>query len=134
MSSEPRNSDASRPDVALRWAGRVLFLTAIILITDIALQPGHAFPPNLFGPDKVQHFIAFFALTLLGRMGWPGQHGALIFVVLMIYGVGIEFAQSRPWVGRTSSVSDVVADGVGILAAFGALAILAQWQRRRRQP
>jgi VanZ family protein len=129
MSSEPRNNSDTRPDLALRWAGRVLFLTALVLISDLALQPGHAFPPDLFGPDKVQHVLAFMALTVLARMGWPSIHGGVIFVVLMGYGVGIEIAQSQPWVGRTSSMADIVADGVGILVAFVGLWIFSRLRR-----
>lgn len=124
MLSEPRNSDGSRPDVALRWAGRVLFLTAIVLITDLALQPGHALPPDLFGPDKVQHFLAFLALTLLARLSWPRLHGIWIVAMLAAYGIAIEYVQAMPFVGRTSSIADVVADLVGIAAGFVGLAIL----------
>ncbi len=102
-----------RPDAGLRWAGRVLFVTNALLITDLALQPGLPAPPEIFGTDKIEHILAFFVLTVLGRMGWP-LRGWLLTVVLIGYGVGIELAQDAIALGRTASAADVVADLIGI--------------------
>lgn len=115
MQLEPRNPDAPRPDAGLRWAGRILFLTAIILITDLALQPGFEMPTRLLGSDKLEHAGAFLVLTLLAKMGWPARSRLLIGLILFLYGVGIEYMQSTSAIGRTASVADIVADLVGIL-------------------
>jgi VanZ family protein len=112
-SGDPRNSGAARPDAGLRWGGRVLFLTTLILVTDLALQPGLPAPPELFGPDKVEHILAFFVLTALARMGWPRRAWTMA-ILLLAYGVGIEFAQALATIGRTASAADVVADLIGI--------------------
>ncbi|MGK0267394.1 MAG: VanZ family protein [Maricaulis sp.] len=110
---KPRNSGAARPDAGLRWAGRVLFVTTALLITDLALQPGIATPPELFGTDKLEHMMAFFVLTVLTRLGWP-QRAWLMAGLLLTYGIGIELAQASSAVGRTASAADVVADLIGI--------------------
>lgn len=130
MQLEPRNPDAPRPDAGLRWAGRILFLTAIVLITDLALQPGIEMPTRLFGSDKVEHVAAFLTLTLLARMGWPRRSGMLIGLILFLYGVGIEYLQSTSAIGRTASVADIVADLVGILLGLLFLALASAGLKR----
>ena len=110
MQLEPRNTDAPRPDAGLRWAGRILFLTAIVLITDLALQPGFEMPARLFGSDKIEHVGAFLVLTLLAKMGWPTRSRILIGLILFLYGFAIEYLQSTSAIGRTASIADLVAE------------------------
>lgn len=117
MQPEPRNPNAPRPDLALRWAGRVLLLTALALITDLALQPGYEMPTRLFGSDKLEHVGAFFVLTLLARLSFPRLPLLIPTTILMLYGIWIEYMQSLPHIGRTASIADAVADLVGILLA-----------------
>lgn len=88
-------------------------MTNALLITDLALQPGLPTPPDIFGTDKLEHILAFFALTVLGRMGWP-RRGWTLTVVLVGYGIGIELAQGAFASGRSASAADVVADLIGI--------------------
>jgi len=129
MSAETRNPDARRPDAGLRWAGRVLFLTTLILVTDLALQPGSASYRDLFGRDKIEHAAAFFTLTGLLRLGWPRLPWPVPALLLLGYGVAIEYVQAMDFVGRTASVWDVVADLFGI-----ALGILFTAYIQTRQP
>jgi VanZ family protein len=110
---ETRNTGAARPDAGLRWAGRVLFVTTAMLITDLALQPGIPAPAELFGKDKLEHMMAFFVLTVLTRLGWP-KRAWLMASLLLVYGICIELAQASTAVGRTASAADVVADLIGI--------------------
>ncbi|WP_417494828.1 VanZ family protein [Maricaulis sp.] len=95
----------------------MLFVTTLLLVTDLALQPGLPTPPEIFGPDKIEHILAFFVLTSLARMGWP-RRGWTTFILLLGYGVGIEIAQAMTTVGRVASVADVVADLIGITAGL----------------
>ena len=124
MSLDTKNSLGTKsptngqPDMAMRWGGRLLFLTAILVISNIALQPGHSTPPNLFGSDKLSHMVAFLTLAGLSRLGWPTQSKWITGGLLLIYGFGIEFMQSTQMVGRTASWSDVVADIIGIGIGF----------------
>lgn len=104
--------------MGLRWGGRVLFVTMIYLITDLALQPGIPAPAELVGRDKFEHISAFFVLTLLARMAWP-QRVRIMPATLLAYGIWIEWAQAVEAVGRTASGADIVADLIGI--TFGVL-------------
>jgi len=131
MSSEPRNTSATRPDASLRWAGRLLFLTTSALITNLALQPGYATPPRLLGSDKIEHLLAFMTLALLARMGWPRQPVWALGIILLGYGLGLEVVQAMEWVGRTASMADVVADFIGLVIGFVLALIIS---RRIKQP
>lgn len=91
----------------------MLFVTTGLLITDLALQPGLPTPPELFGPDKIEHLLAFFVLTVLARMGWP-RRSWITLIALLTYGIGIELVQGSAALGRTASAADVVADMIGI--------------------
>jgi VanZ family protein len=122
MSAEPRNTLAARPDAGLRWGARIVLLTLLFLITNLALTPGLATPASLFGPDKLQHALAFLVLILVARISivsWPIWVHALW---LAAYGAAIEFLQAMGDGGRTASLADFLADLIGIL--LGVLAIL----------
>lgn len=128
MSTEPRNTHAPRPDPGLRWAGRVLLITTLILVTDLALQPGHASRNTLLGPDKLEHIAAFFTLTVLARMAWPRLHWIWAAIAMLAYGIGLEVVQAMDFVGRTASAYDVIADMIGIALGLAA-ASLFKFQR-----
>ena len=104
--------------MTLRWAVRILFVIAIVLITDLALQPGTALPPRLFGSDKLEHFAAFLVLALLGRSAWPSLPAWFALVFLIAYGGAIEALQAEGDAGRTASLADLVADTVGAIAGL----------------
>jgi len=119
MTPETRNTGAPRPDMTLRWAARILLVVAIVLITDLALQPGTALPPRLFGSDKLEHFGAFFVLAVLARIAWPGAPRWIGLLLLVGYGGGIEWLQAAGDAGRTASVGDIVADTLGVVTGLG---------------
>lgn len=106
--------------MTLRWAGRILFAAALLVITDLALQPGYDMPASILGSDKLEHFAAFAALALLSCIAWPTVTRWLTVPLLMLYGIGIELAQATPEIGRTASLADLGADALGI--AFGMIA------------
>jgi VanZ family protein len=118
MTPETRKTDAPRPDMALRWAARILFVVAIVLITDLALQPGTALPARLFGQDKLEHFGAFLVLAVLARIAAPGLPRWVALFALIGYGAGIEWLQGIGEAGRTASLADLVADGLGVIAGL----------------
>lgn len=97
---------------------RLAFLVVLGVSTAIALLPGPAGAPSLLGWDKLDHVIAFAALALLARGGWPAMRRGLAAGMLLAYGTVLEVAQAHPLVGRTASLADIVADGLGIAAGF----------------
>ena len=106
--------------MALRWGARLLLVIALIVITDLALQPGSAVPPRLFGSDKLEHFGAFFVLAVLARISWPRLSGWLCLIALVGYGAGIEWLQATGDAGRTASAADLVADTAGAICGLAA--------------
>jgi VanZ family protein len=130
MSSDPRNTNARRPDAGLRWAGRLLFATTLWLVTDLALQPGYATPARLFGSDKIEHILAFATLAVFVRLGWPRQPFWVGGLILLAYGLGIEVMQATDFIGRTASLADVAADLIGILFGIGVVAVFNRQMRR----
>lgn len=127
MTPETRKTGAPRPDMTLRWAARLLFVVAIVLITDLALQPGTALPPRLFGTDKLEHFAAFMALAVLARVACPNLARSITGIVLLVYGGGIEWLQDIGSAGRTASLADFLADGIGVICGL----LVAWWAGTR---
>jgi len=105
--------------MTLRWAARIVLLVAAVVITDLALQPSFDLPGPMLGSDKLEHAMAFLVLTILARIGWPGIPAWIAALVLMAYGFGIEVAQGAQDAGRTASLADLAADGIGVAAGLG---------------
>ena len=112
----PADSGARRREI------RLAFLVVLVLTSIIALTPGPAAPHSLFGRDKLDHLAAFAALAVLVRAGWPRRTRLLTGGLLFVYGMGIELVQSVPLIGRTASIADLTANGLGI-----ALGLLVAW-------
>jgi hypothetical protein len=63
--------------------------------------------------DKVNHLIAFVELTLLARLGWPGQSVLRYALPLLAFGLALELVQSQ-LDHRDFSWADLLADAAGI--------------------
>lgn len=116
--------------MTLRWAARIVLIVAVVVITDLALQPAPDLPSSLLGSDKIEHAAAFLALTIVSRLAWPQLAGWLIALLLLAYGFGIEAAQEALDAGRVASLADLAADAVGILGGFAVIRLfngLRQW-------
>jgi VanZ family protein len=118
MTPHPFSSQPDpRKSQALRQAAKGMFWFAFAAITVLALLPGPAAPPRLFGTDKIEHALAFLVLTLLASFGWRGLPLWFLSLALLTHGLVIELIQGSPILQRTMSFADVVADGVGIALA-----------------
>lgn len=66
--------------------------------------------------DKYHHFIAYAGLAILGCLSYPARaYRAVQFVMLVLLGVGLEWAQSKV-PGRFTDFWDVVANTCGVLS------------------
>lgn len=63
--------------------------------------------------DKLQHFGAYWLLTLLGMLGWARvRHASLMVpIAVIVYGGLIEIVQH--FVGRDMSLADFITDILG---------------------
>lgn len=95
---------------------KITFIAAIVLTLVFALSPH---PPVLIDYDKAQHGLAFAALAILGRCGYPRAPWQLIAVALAGFGGAIEVIQLVPALHRTSDIydwyADIAATGLGLM-------------------
>ena len=95
---------------------RILFALFLLLTLVLALMPIQI--GGGLAADKVQHFLAFLALALLGVIGWGRTRMVLIATALALLGGMIEMLQSTSFVGRDAELYDWVADLAGIVASI----------------
>jgi len=108
----------------LLW--RATFFTLLLLVTAFCLAKLSPSEPLI--NDKVQHFIAFAALTVPAAMSWP-LLGLLapVGLLLVLYGAAIECVQYLlPW--RSAEWLDLLADAAGVVFGLYVASII----RRRR--
>ena len=72
--------------------------------------------------DKIKHAIAYFSLTALGlaachRLGWSK------YLIFIIFAMGVIIEMTQPFVGRSASIDDLIANSIGI--ALGSM--VASW-------
>jgi VanZ family protein len=91
---------------------RVMFVGMVLSVLVLALMPASHGASWFPQADKLQHAFAFVALWTLGLRARVGR-GMVLAAGLLLFGVGIEVAQSfTP--DREPSVFDVLADTAGI--------------------
>ena len=109
--------DESGKTVAARRAAWVASVAVALVVGALTLSPSPPNPGGLLKLDKLNHVLAFAALT----MPLAAVHPRLvlrIFVIAMAYGLLIEVVQ--PFADRSRSAGDLVADAVGCVLGCGA--------------
>jgi VanZ family protein len=109
----------------IRRAGAWLFWPALAVVVWGELTPH---PPELAGPlmwDKLDHFIAYFGLSLLSTLAWGLRRSLVwLFLGLVALGGGMEILQAL--LERDAEWGDFLANDLGILTGMGvAIAYLA---------
>lgn len=110
-----------QPKKLLFRAPAPLIALAILLLSSQSTLP---LPKNIFGVDKIAHFIAFGALAGAITLWIPARRwtnaASFRFIVIaaaiaILFGISDEFHQSFV-PGRFPSVYDVIADALGAFA------------------
>jgi len=97
----------------------ILFTVAVLVFTHL---PQETMPSSLQkdGVDKIEHVLAYGVITFLFLISLRASptilSALLLFLAVSVIGAFDEITQ--PFVNRTASVTDLVADIVGILAPF----------------
>ncbi len=102
---------------------RVLFWLTLLMVLGLSLWPNPFNTHSFHISDKVGHFLAYLALGGLVGVGWPVKgvrHVLTALIALIILGGIIEIAQTIPWIGRTASWLDLLADALGALTGLTA--------------
>jgi VanZ family protein len=110
--------------IFLPWVRRIgawLFWPALAVVMWGELTPH---PPRLAGPwiwDKLDHFTAYFGLSLLSTLAWGLRRSlALVFLGVVALGGGLEILQGL--VGRDGEWGDFLANDLGALAGLAVAA------------
>jgi VanZ family protein len=98
-----------------RRAAIAVFWCAIAFTFACAIMP----PERLYlaDRDKLEHFIAFFTLTILATAAYPSRALATCAMAMLAFGTLIEVIQALPMVGRDGDLSDLLVDGAAIASA-----------------
>ncbi len=121
--SSPASGDRSRWSVFLR----ALFWLTLLAVLTLAILPHPPYWPNELS-DKVQHFVAFLCLMLLGSAAYPHLSLVKLALGLAVFGALIEIIQAVPALRRDSDWLDWVVD---VAAALCVLLALLVWRRLR---
>lgn len=114
MSDAPALKPLRRPRL---WLS--LWWLAVVVVTVACLLPARDLPPVPPGADKIEHFLAWFALAASAvqifrprRALWRAAIG------LVALGIAIELVQGALTASRATDPWDVVADTLGVAAGF----------------
>lgn len=101
------------------------FWVAMLVAVVGALTPNPP-SPEVANLDKAVHFTTFYVLELLGLLAFPRVRLLLPAIGLVVFGGAIEIVQGL--VGRDASGWDLLADGLGVVAALAPF-VAARWAR-----
>jgi VanZ family protein len=104
-----------------------LYAAAVCVLLYLCLAPTDSLPQPGIG-DKWEHAVAWFVLAALGLLLSPRRPRAIAAFSLAL-ALGIEFLQASMGFGRHGDWRDLVADALGVAAAF-ALAWALRMVRR----
>ncbi|MFC3702742.1 VanZ family protein [Reinekea marina] len=97
---------------------KIAFVLMLLLVMVLSLAP--VSQPDFSPNDKVNHFIAYGALSLVGLVAFKQQVATI--VGLFCYGILIEFLQGLTEY-RFASAADVVANSLGLAIGTGIFAL-----------
>jgi hypothetical protein len=106
---------ARRLFIALFWAAMAFTFVCAVAPVDQRVI--------LADRDKVEHFVAFFVLTVCAIAAYPRRALVVTGLKLLAFGVFIEVVQALPMVGRQGDLADLLADGAAIATAAWFLAL-----------
>lgn len=109
--------------VSSKKSARFLFAAILLSILFFAFTPGHYMPSVFTGQDKLNHIVAFFLLTLLGKYAFSTIKSYTLFVYLTLLAIGIEIVQ-KLFTSREFSMVDAAVGIISILLGLLVHAII----------
>ena len=106
------------------WIGAMWLLALAIISGSLGPYGGPApFP----GFDKIEHFSAYFALTVLGAAIVTTDGLPWVVARAMLLGLAMEGAQALFTRSRTADWSDILANTTGVMTAWWLMQRRAGW-------
>ena len=113
--SKPRFGRSLKPfKRPLLWAGLWVLAVAVVVVASLIPVSGLPEVPKNF--DKVEHFVAYAALSagavqlFVRRLSW-----GFVCVLLVLMGIGLEYLQAQMALGRMLDRVDALANTLGVL-------------------
>lgn len=103
----------------------------LLVLAGLTLGPFQGLERRLGLSDAAAHAIAFYVLSLVLFAAAPRSRRSDL--ALCAFGVGILIEALQALVGRSLSLSDLAADGAGVLAAFAPAYVERTRARLRRR-
>ena len=107
------------------WLARSAFVVGLGVVIVLSLTPSSGLPSTGIS-DKIEHFLAYFALSAVGAVGFQGHRDRLVVIFsLVAFGILMEFGQTLS-PGRDASIGDAIANTLGVLCGMtvGSLGVL----------
>ncbi len=111
---------------------RVAFAAALIAATGVALMPADQMPSAVHFWDKAQHALAYLGLGLAGLWAFA-RKPYWVLGGLIVHGALVEVLQATFTTTRQGEWMDWLADGVGVLLAYGVYCGALRWVAWRQQ-
>lgn len=109
---------------------KVLFFFGVILIAIGSVMPGKQLPSNLPW-DKALHFIGYFGLGFLARMGSDKRPTWLLMIACILFSLVIEVAQMFiP--NRGFEWADLLANSLGVVTGVLVAMPIKMYLKRRK--
>jgi hypothetical protein len=102
------------------WLWTVGAASALVwgLIALVAASIGPAqFVPHIFFSYRVEHFMAFYAITILAAVGLPGTRLTFIGASMVVLAAALELVRTAIPPHQMSTMRDYSADVGGVVAA-----------------
>ena len=107
---------------------KILWAAGTLIILILSLLPKDMIIPEPPFSDKIAHFLAYGAVTLVGAMAASTlKRRVYLGLAMLALGILLEFAQAFV-PGRTPELLDGLANLGGVAGGI----LIAQWQRRRQ--
>lgn len=97
------------------WKAAIALLALLIVAGSLLPMPKVA---SAGGLDKLEHFLAYFALALLGSGIVTPARLRVVMARTFVLGIAVEAAQAFTPFARSADWADVLANGAGVLAAW----------------
>ena len=113
----------------IKWLATAILFTAAVLVFSHLPQETIPSPFQKDGVDKLEHVLVYGVITFLFLISLRTSPTVLsvllLFLAVSVIGAFDEITQ--PFMNRTASIADLVADIVGILAALFFFAVRRLW-------
>ena len=103
----------------MTWLARAAFAVGLVLVVVFSLTPASGLPSTGIS-DKIEHFLAYFALAAVAAVGFQGRRARLVIIVSRIgFGILMEIGQMfAP--GRDATIADAFANTLGVFCGVTA--------------